>query len=94
MSDDRDLTEKAAAKASDLYVDTQAERELSFSQQVSRMAATFGNTDNYLVGTLLNLATVAIGLAVHFVTAGWLSAAGAVFAILGVLGLLSGVLRL
>jgi len=92
--DDPGPVERAFAKGGQLLAETRAAREDSLRSQLGTMLATLGRTDDYALGLTINAITIALGLGVYAWTSGWLAYAGAVFAILGVLGIVSGVLRL
>lgn len=95
-SDQDDLSgvDKLEAKFWELWLETEEARNRSLTEQLGILFERFGSTGSLAVGVAINVLTIAIGLAVYWATTGLLSWAGAVFAILGVLGILSGVLRL
>lgn len=60
---------------------------------VSNLWSEFGSTDNILAGLAINLSLALVGVLVWYTTTGWLSFAGAVWAILNVLGIVSWVMQ-
>jgi hypothetical protein len=94
MADDESQPDGIIGRAARVYVETREERERPLREQLGRMASTFGSTDNMVLGVVLNLATIVVGVGIYLGTSGLLSYAGTVVGILGVLGILSGVLRL
>lgn len=94
MADDESRPDGISGRVAELYAETQDARDASLREQVSSMAATYGSTDNLVVGLILNTASIVVGVWGYTVFTGLPAYGFAIFGILGVLGILSGVLRL
>lgn len=86
--------DKLEAKFWELWMETEEARSRSFSEQLGILFDRFGSTESLALGVAINTLTIAIGVAVYWLLSGPLAYAGVFVAILGVLGILSGVLRL
>lgn len=87
--DDATLSDRFAR----LWAETSEARDRSLRDQLAILLRNLGQTESLVVGIVVNAATIAVGLAGYWWLDGWLAFAAMVFAILGVLGLVSGVLR-
>ena len=61
---------------------------------VSNLWDEFGGTDNPLLGLGINLALALVGVGIWYVTTGWASYAGAVWAIINLSGIIAWVFGL
>lgn len=60
---------------------------------ISNLWSEFGTTENILAGLAINIGLALVGVAVWYTSSGWISFAGAVWAILNVLGIVSWVMN-
>ena len=80
--------------SNDEGIDIPSGRRAQLAQSISNLIAEFGQTDSVGFGLVVNLGLALLGVVVWWATTGIVSYAGAVWAILNLLGIVKLVLRL